>query len=124
MQVALPPSPMGIALPVTSTVFITRSGEFADRVVALAEADDRVFKALLRAAKYGSYLGLVSIASTISVAVLVDTGGIHPDSFIAERVVGKEIEQVLASRQRSSQQNGPVPSPVPQQPAATPAAWQ
>ncbi len=112
LQVALPPSPMGIVLPVTSTVFISQGPAFADRVVALAEADQRVFNALLRASKYGAYLGLASIASTISVAVMVDLGTINRESFIAQRVVGGEIEQVYGARQSSNGSPAPVPAPA------------
>ena len=119
MQIALPPSPMGLVLPVTSTVFISRGPDFADRVVALAEADDRVYRALLRASKYGAYLGLASIASTISIAVMVDLGTMPRDGFIAQRAVGPEIAQVFGAR-AVAESNG-AGNPAPTQPV--PSGW-
>lgn len=107
-------------LPVTDQVFLARGPEFADRVVALAEGDERIYRALLRASKYSAYLGLASIASTISVAVMVDLGSMRPENWIAQRVVGNEIAAVAASQQPAQQQpaNGANPNPAP-----VPTGW-
>jgi hypothetical protein len=104
---------MGLVLPVTGQVFLTRGPEFGDRVVALCEADDRIYRAMLRASKYGAYLGLASIASTISVAVMVDLGTISRESFIAARVVGPELEAVHGNRQSNGAGPGHTPAAVP-----------
>jgi hypothetical protein len=104
---------MGLVLPVTGQVFLTRGPEFGDRVVALCEADDRIYRAMLRASKYGAYLGLASIASTISVAVMVDLGTINRESFIAARVVGPELEAVHGNRQSNGAGPGHTPAAVP-----------
>ena len=122
MQVALPPSPMGLVLPVTSTTFINQGPAFADRVVALAEADDRVYRALLRASKYGAYLGLASIASTISVAVMVDLGTMPRDGFLAQRVVGAEIAQVWNQRNEAGLNGSGSAAPAQSQ-SAVPTGW-
>lgn len=107
---------MPMFLPVTDQVFLSKGPAFADRVVALAEQDDRIFKALLRASKYSGYLGLASIASTISVAVMVDLGTMRHDSWIAQRVVGEEIAAVIGQQRPAS--NGANPDT-----AAVPSGW-
>lgn len=111
---------MGMVLPVTATTFIRQGPVFADRITALAEADDRVFRALLRASKYGGYLGLVQIASTISVAVMVDLGSMPRNHFIAARVVGAEIESVYGPQYQQQQSaNGQSAGGA----AAVPSSW-
>ena len=96
-------------LPVTGQVFLTHGSQFADRVCAAASQDDRLFRALLRASKYGGYLGLASIASTISIAVMVDTGTIKPDSLIARRIAEEVAAVHGSSRSEPNGQNPQAP---------------
>ena len=103
---------MGLVLPVTSEVFIGQAPAFADRVAALAEADDRVYRALLRASKYGAYLGIASIASTVAVAVMVDLGTMPRNGIIAQRLVGNEIAQVDGTRGHVNGTGASIPAPA------------
>lgn len=112
------------ALPVTGTTLIMHH-EGVDGIVSIAETDDRVRKALVAALKYGGYIQLGGYIATVSIAVAVDVGRLHPDSLPARARVGDVIDQLRKEQELygdksggagNAAQNGAAPG--------APKAWQ
>lgn len=88
-------------LPVTGTVMSTRAPYAADAVINIAAKDPRVLKALTQMLRYSAWAQLGMFGGVIGLAVAVDIGNIPPDHAIAQKLIGKEIEEVEKARERA-----------------------
>lgn len=101
-------------LPVTGTVCIRRSGNYADSVTRLAEADPRVLRILEKMLQGSAYAEVGFMAGTLLVAVAVDRRLLAADSLPARGLIGPEVHHVLQMQAEQRRHEEAAPEHTPQ----------
>jgi hypothetical protein len=100
--------------PVTGTTMVAHARLAGVGIAQACEDNEQLRELVRKAMTGGKYAGLGIFGVSILVAVAVDLGRIPPNAFVAQLVVGEQIQAVMEAQaaQAAASQNGSAGVPA------------